>query len=197
MLDILTGTGAVAAPVLSYLGGQQTNRSNETSAKDATAATKNMSREQMKFQERMSNTAHQREMKDYQAAGLNPLLAMQTGASTPGGAGGSGTSASFENPISGAISSAMEMANLKLQATKQRSEIANIEAGTKRTNMETKVMSKGIPEADLKNEAYDSLVKPLIQKIKNSNVTTAIGDYLGEKFPNKPKHGPVKFNSKP
>lgn len=71
------GWSSFGGDVLGFIGNERTNKAN------AKQAAKNR-----QFQERMSSTAHQREITDLRAAGLNPILSATGGhgASTPGGA---------------------------------------------------------------------------------------------------------------
>ena len=57
------GAGLVGG-VAGLIGGERTNSANAAAAREATAANLASSREQMAFQERMSNSSYQRAMDD-------------------------------------------------------------------------------------------------------------------------------------
>lgn len=107
-MDILdTLAGGLAGGLPGLVGGIIQN--------DAASA---MSREQMSFQERMSSTAHQREVRDLKAAGLNPILSGLGGGgeSTP-----SGSMAPVSNVMAGVASSASDAIRLKQDLNESQS----------------------------------------------------------------------------
>ena len=92
--------------LLSFLGGQRRNKAQLASA-----------REQMAFQREMSNTSFQRQRRDLELAGYNPILAVKHGgASTPAGA-----QAQMADTVTPGVSSA-------LAARRNKAEVESLEA---------------------------------------------------------------------
>jgi hypothetical protein len=128
----------------SYIGAEQTNKASAEQAK-----------QQMEFQERMSSTAHQREVKDLMAAGLNPMLSAKLGgASSP-----SGAMAPVQNVLGQATASASQNYQLESQAKLIRAQETNTLAQADLTNTNNLVELSKMPGYQKYGDQVDALIK--------------------------------------
>lgn len=201
MLEAAMLGGSLLSGGLSYLGQREANQANRDIANQANLMAQANAREQMAFQERMSNTAYQRGMADMKAAGLNPMLAYsQGGASSPAGASGGVTTARMENALGAGVSTAIETRRLfkelkaidsqtdlneALKAT-QQAQTKLHESNAKVAEQNAKILSAELPAVqqkakvdvkrgliDEKAATYDSIMNRVKQ------VTGVVSDAVG------------------
>lgn len=164
------GIAALAGTALSYLSGDKANTANKEAAE--------MNRD---FTREMSNSAHQREMADLKAAGLNPILSGTggQGASTPSAAMPTITAPPVNLPdfmAYGVSLKQLEQADQKLQNERDQIVIADKMAtsnilknnSSRELDQLDKILKqKGMPRAIMEGEA-SSMLHNAIKWLKNS-----------------------------
>jgi len=154
------------------LGAGQLFNYNQQRANNQSAI--EQSDKQIQFQDQMSKTAHQREVADLQAAGLNPILsAGGNGASTPSGSAAPLQAPQIQLPdmlAYGVSLKQLEQTDQKLALDKERTaaDIAKNLTEQDLNKMKKILYQKGMIKAELEGEASDVL-RNIMRWLKKSS----------------------------
>lgn len=157
--------GDLTGGVLSYLGQEETNRSNAQMAQSAQQASAREAQSTRDWQERMSNTAYQRAVKDMEVAGLNPMLAYQNGgASSPSGA----TGMAFQAQMGNSLASAVEGFNAS------RGTSADVEKKDTESELNRVAVKKVEADTDVAKANVANLAASTAEKLQNARTSSAV-----------------------
>lgn len=108
----------------------------------------------LEFQQYMASNAHQLQVQDMRAAGLNPILSA-TGGSGAKASGGSNVG--VQNPVKDAINSALTAKLNKEQIKQINATTTATSAQAEKTKAETEIVKASIPTANIKEEALTDI----------------------------------------
>jgi len=158
--DKISSAMDVATPFLSPIGDMVSSAMNIGQAN-----------KQMRFQERMSNTQHQREMADLRKAGLNPILDRGNGAGVP-----SGAMATITNPAKDLNSAQIQRKLSRATLSKTALELKVLET---QEALNSALEQKASNEASVANEQWQTMAR---NRKLTHNQMKAMSDYYGSKW---------------
>lgn len=182
----LSWIGAAITGAVSLYSAKKRNDAQKDVASDTNAFNAEEAQKNRDWQEKMSNTAHQRQIEDLRKAGLNPILSAQYGgASTPAGSTASGVMPLIEDEWTPAINTGMQAYQAQANVgqtyaniNKIEQEVKNLKSTQGLTEEQTRQVSNQIlkigAEIDkIKEESYgvalDVVVKEAITKYYMDN----------------------------
>lgn len=184
------GGPAGAAAGASIGGAISTNATNMEMNEANNSANAQLAYENRMWQQQMSNTAHQREVSDLKAAGLNPILSATGGggASTPSGSVATMQASHVEDVLGKGVSTALQAANLKKDTEMAESQKAlnasSVQTQQSQQDLNTSSAMKTRQDA-IKTAQSNNINEPAVALMRDAAVQQASADLKKATMDNK------------